>query len=714
VPLFKSVQGVGGKTSMEKNYIPEWVLLNNQVIDEKGQLKDLNKDKEAVRSYFLNEINKKTQFFHSLKEKLDYLIENDYYEEDFLKKYTHQQIVEVFDIAYGAKFRFPTYMGAFKFYNDYALKSSDKKVFLERYEDRLSITALYHADGDFELAKNMVRRLIAQDFVPATPTLLNTGKKKRGEFVSCFLLEAGDSLNDISRISEFSMQLSKIGGGVSINLTNLRAKGESIKDVANVSKGVVGVAKLLDNNFRYADQMGQRAGAGAVYLNVFHADIEDFLNTKKLNADDDVRVKTLSMGVVIPNKMLELAKENKDMYVFYPHTVYKAYGIDFADVSTNMEYWYDKLVENPDVRKRKVSPRRLLDMIASLQGESGYPYIMFVDNVNKVNPLKLPVKFSNLCTEILQPTITSHYADYDKKDQDQIGMDISCNLASGHMGNMIKHNTIKETVYAAMDVMNSVSTRTNISYVPAVAKANRLNRSVGFGIMGHHGYIAENYILFGSEEDIDLIDVFFAMINYYSLVHSMEKAKATKQKFYQFETSKYADGTYFNGRGEVLPKSEKVKEIFKDIQLPTDADWKKLKKDVMTYGLYNSHRLAVAPNGSIAYVMSATPSLTPIKQLIEERTYGNSKTYFPMPSLDTAAFMYESAYRIDNFKVIDVIATAQKHVDQGISFELGITSEVTTKELIRYYLYAHYQGIKTLYYTRTQKLKIDECESCVV
>ncbi len=703
----------GGRT-LEKNHIPEWVLLNNQVIDEKGQLKDLQKDKEAVRSYFLNEINKKTQFFHSLKEKLDYLVEHDYYEDEFLKQYTQEQIKEIYEIGYAAKFRFPTYMGAFKFYNDYALKSRDKKVFLERYEDRLAVNALYHADGNFELAKNIMRRLIAQDFVPATPTLLNTGKKKRGEFVSCFLLEAGDSLNDIARISEFSMQLSKIGGGVSINLTNLRAKGEAIKDIPNVSKGVVGVAKLLDNNFRYADQMGQRAGAGAVYLNIFHADIEDFLNTKKLNADDDVRVKTLSMGVIIPDKMVELAKENKDMYVFYPHTVYKAYGIDFAEVSTNMNYWYDKLVENPDVRKRKVSPRRLFDMIATLQGESGYPYIMFVDNVNKVNPLKLPVKFSNLCTEILQPTITSHYADYDKKEQDDIGMDISCNLASGHMGNMIKHNTIEKTIYAAMDIMNSVSDKTNIAYVPAVAKANRLNRSVGMGIMGHHGFIAENYILFGSEEDIDLIDVFFAQLNYYSLKHSMEKAKKTGLKFYQFETSHYADGTYFKDRGAIYPKTEKVKELFKDISIPTDEDWRVLKQDVMKYGLYNSHRLAVAPNGSIAYVMSATPSLTPIKQLIEERTYGNSKTYFPMPALDTSAFMYESAYRIDNFKVIDVIATAQKHVDQGISFELGITSEITTKELVRYYLYAHYQGIKTLYYTRTQKLKIEECESCVV
>lgn len=699
----------------KSNQIPEWVILNNQIVDGDGNIKDLNKDKEAVRSYFLNEINKKTQFFHSLKEKLEYLTTNDYYETEFLEKYTFDQIQAVYDIAYDAKFRFPTYMGAFKFYNDYALKSIDaERVFLERYEDRLSVIALYHADGDFELAKKLITSLIAQDFTPATPTLLNTGKKKRGEFVSCFLLEVDDSLNDIARVQEFAMQLSKLGGGVSINLTNLRAKGESIKDIPNVAKGVVGVAKLLDNAFRYADQMGQRQGAGAVYLNVFHADIEDFLQTKKLNADDDVRVKTLSMGVVMPDKMIELAREDKDMYVFYPHTVYKEYGIPFSDVAIKIDEWYDKLVENPNVRKRKINPRKLFDMIAQLQGESGYPYIMYADNVNKENPLADPIKFSNLCTEILQPSIVSHYGDYHRRDEDEIGLDISCNLASGHMGNMIKNNSIKETVFAAMEIMNSVSEKTNIAHVPAVARANRIMRSVGFGVMGHHGYIAENFIAYGSEEDIDLIDVFFSLINYYSLVHSMEKAKETGEKFYGFERSSYADGSYFNDRGQVLPKTEVVKGLLADVEIPTDEDWAQLKEDVMAYGLYNSNRLAVAPNGSIAYVMSATPSLTPIKQVVEERTYGNSKTYFPMPAADVAGFMYESAYQMDKYKIIDVIATAQKHVDQGISFELCITSDETTRSLQRYYLYAHYQGIKTLYYTRTQKLRIDECESCAV
>lgn len=698
------------------NKIPDWVILNNKIIDENGKISDLSKDKEAAKSYLNNYVYKNLKRFETLRDKLDYLIENNYYEKEFLDKYSYAQIKEVYQYIYNKKFEFPSYIGAFKFYNDYALKSNTENVFLETYEDRLAVNALYHANGDFDTALELAESLISQNFTPATPTLLNTGKKNRGEFVSCFLLEGGDSLNDISRISEFSMQLSKRGGGVAINLSNLRAKGESIKGVQNAVKGVVGVMKLLDNNFRYADQMGQRPGAGAVYLNVFHADILDFLETKKLNADDDIRVKTLSLGVVMPNKMLELAKNGEDMYVFYPKTVYDATGVEFADISIKMDHWYDKLVANPSVRKRKINPRALLETIAAIQGESGYPYIMFSDNVNEQNPMGElnPVKFSNLCTEILQPTKTSHYADYDKREDDDIGLDVSCNLASGHIGNMMKNKALRQTVESAMEVMNSVSRNTNISSVPAVARANKLNHSIGLGMMGLHGYLAENYIVYGSEESLEFVDVFFNIINYYSLKYSNEEAIKTGQVFYNFSESTYASGEYFSGRGQILPASEKVKSLFEGIYIPTDEDWQDLKISVMSFGLYNSHRLAIAPNGSTAYIMSATPSLTPIKQLVEERTYGNSKTYFPAPALDVAEFMYETAYKMDTYKTIDVIATAQKHVDQGISFELCITSDKNTRDLVKYYLYAHHQGIKTLYYTRTQKLKVDECLSCAV
>ncbi|NLW14920.1 MAG: class 1b ribonucleoside-diphosphate reductase subunit alpha, partial [Erysipelothrix sp.] len=687
--------------------IPSWVVLNNQVVDNEGVIKDLNKDKEAARAYFLEHVNKNTQFFHSLEEKIAYLIDEDYYEKEFLEAYEFSEIQEIYDIAYAKKFRFSSYMGAFKFYNDYALKSRTDGTILERYEDRLSIIALYHGNGDVEKAKNLIKHLINQDFTPATPTLLNTGRKHRGEFVSCFLLEVGDSLAGISKALEQSMLLSKLGGGVSLDLTNLRAKGEAIKKNPGVAKGVVGVTKLLDNAFRYADQMGQRQGAGAAYLNVFHPDLEDFLETKKLNADEDVRAKTLSLGVVVPDLMMELARKGEYMYQFYPHTVYEEYGVPFNEVAIEIEKWYDKLVDNPNVRKVKVDPRQILTLIALIQGESGYPYIMFSGNVNRENPLAGNVKFSNLCTEILQTSVLSEFNDYGERDNDVIGRDISCNLSSGHMGNMINNNSIKETVYAGMDVMNSVSVNTNITGAPAIAKANREMRSVGFGIMGHHGYIAEKFISYGSEENIDLIDVFFHLVNYHSLRHSLETAISTKQMFLGFEDSKYATGEYFDNKGPVYPKTDVVKEIFKDFDIPTEADWADLKAQVMKHGLYNSYRLAVAPNGSSGYVMSATPSLTPIKQLVEERTYGNSKTYFPAPKADEVGFMYETAYVMDKFKLIDVIATAQKHVDQGISFELGITSDITTKDLVRYYLYAYKKGIKTLYYTRTNKMSIE-------
>ncbi|WIT26809.1 hypothetical protein [Bacillus phage SPbetaL1] len=379
------------------NTIPKWIKLNNEIMIQKDGKYQFEKDKEAVHSYFVDYINQNTVFFHDLKEKLDYLIKNDYYEEEFLDQYTFEQIKSIFKIAYSYKFRFPSFMSAFKFYNDYALKTNDKTKILERYEDRVSIVALFCADGDYEKAVEEVHTMMKQEYQPATPTFLNAGRKRRGEMVSCFLLEVDDSLNAISKAIDISMQLSKLGGGVALNLNKLRAKGEAIKDVENATKGVVGVMKLLDTAFRYADQMGQRQGSGAAYLSVFHPDITDFLDTKKISADEDVRVKTLSIGVVIPDKFIELAREDKDYYMFYPHSVYKEYGQYLDELDINE--MYDELVENPRVRKAKGNARKLLEQLAILRSESGYPYIMFADNVNKVHPNEhiSKVKFSNLC-----------------------------------------------------------------------------------------------------------------------------------------------------------------------------------------------------------------------------------------------------------------------------------------------------------------------------
>ncbi|MES9715129.1 class 1b ribonucleoside-diphosphate reductase subunit alpha [Bacillus velezensis] len=697
------------------NTIPKWIKLNNEIMIQKDGKFQFEKDKEAVHSYFVDYINQNTVFFHDLKEKLDYLIKNDYYEEEFLSKYTFEQIKSIYKIAYSYKFRFPSFMSAFKFYNDYALKTNDKTKILERYEDRVSIVALYCADGDYEKAVEEVHVMMKQEYQPATPTFLNAGRKRRGEMVSCFLLEVGDSLNDISRAIDISMQLSKVGGGVALNLNKLRAKGEAIKDVENATKGVVGVMKLLDNAFRYADQMGQRQGSGAAYLSVFHPDITDFLDTKKISADEDVRVKTLSIGVVVPDKFIELAREDKDYYMFYPHSVYKEYGQYLDEMDINK--MYDELVENPKVRKAKGNARKLLEQLAILRSESGYPYIMFADNVNKVHPNEhiSKVKFSNLCSEVLQASQVSVYTDYDQEDE--IGLDISCNLGSMNIVNVMSNQSIASTVRIAIDSLTTVTRKTNIVNAPAVARANTLMRSIGLGQMNLHGFLAQNKIAYESEEAKDFANTYFMMVNFYSLQRSMEIAKETGETYYKFDGSTYKSGEYFNKYVTIdySPKYEKVKSLFGEQHIPNIEDWMKLKEDVMKYGLYHSYRQAVAPTGSISYVQSSTAGVMPIMERIEERTYGNSKTYYPMPGLSAQNwFFYKEAYDMNMFKVVDLIATIQQHVDQGISFTLFLKDTMTTRDLNRIDLYAHHKGIKTLYYARTKDTGQDSCLSCVV
>ncbi|KKB72106.1 MULTISPECIES: class 1b ribonucleoside-diphosphate reductase subunit alpha [Bacillus] len=700
---------------MSENQVPKWIQLNNEIMIQKDGKFQFDKDKEAVHSYFVDYINQNTVFFHDLKEKIDYLIKNDYYEEEFLSRYTFEEIKEVFKEAYAKKFRFPSFMSAFKFYNDYALKTNDKKKILERYEDRISIVALFFANGDKEKAKEFVRMMINQEYQPSTPTFLNAGRKRRGELVSCFLLEVNDSLNDISRAVDISMQLSKLGGGVSLNLSKLRAKGEAIKDVENATKGVVGVMKLLDNAFRYADQMGQRQGSGAAYLNIFHRDINDFLDTKKISADEDVRVKTLSIGVVIPDKFIELAREDKAAYVFYPHTVYKAYGEHLDEM--DMNEMYDRLVEDPRVKKEKINPRKMLEKLAILRSESGYPYIMFQDNVNKVhaNNHLSKVKFSNLCSEVLQASQVSSYTDYGQEDE--IGLDISCNLGSLNILNVMKNKSLEQTVKLATDSLTHVSETTNITNAPAVRKANKAMKSIGLGAMNLHGYLAQNGIAYESEEARDFANTFFMMMNFYSIERSAEIAKQKGETFHQYEGSAYATGEYFEKyiTQDFTPKFEKIAKLFEGMHIPTKEDWKRLKEFVAEHGLYHSYRLCIAPTGSISYVQSSTASVMPIMERIEERTYGNSKTYYPMPGLaPNNWFYYKEAYDMDMFKVVDMIATIQQHVDQGISFTLFLKDTMTTRDLNRIDLYAHHKGIKTLYYARTKDTGQESCLSCVV
>ena len=860
------------------------IELNNAITRQKDGFYDLEKDQEALKVY-LEEVQEHTKEFPTELDRLSWLVENDFYFDCFAL-YDEHFLKDISAKAYTYDFKFASYMAATKFYQSYALKTNDKKTYLENYEQHMVIVALYLAQGDNYFALELLDTLMTQVYQPATPTMLNAGRSRRGELVSCYLLSVDDSLNSINYNEGVARTLSKYGGGVALNLSRLRARGESIKEVENCAKGVIPVAKSLEMSFQYADQLGQRPGAGAVYLNVFHADLPEFLDTKKVNADEGLRLATISTGLIVPDKFMELAKKNQPFYMFYPHNVYKHYGIHLDDM--NMSDMYDVLVSDPNIKKREGSARDILNQIAKMQLQSGYPYLMFKDNANKVHALKdigdihqsnlcvsgdtkiltkeygyveietvsgqdlhvwngqewslspirktgegqelVRVTFSNgmhldctpyhkfyvqnghdikevraselkqhdtlidfdlpnetenmvaiesdtlqngllelqekgihshingdrlvrvkapirvmsidtlrgkydtycfneskrhmgmfngiltgQCVEIMQLQEVSEIGNYG--EEWDIKRDISCNLGSLNIANVMEHKNMYEAVFAAMKALTSVSNMSHVDNAPGVIKANDELHSVGLGVMNLHGYLAKNLIPYDSDEAKEFADVFFAAMNYYSILASMHIARKTKTTFKDFDKSEYANGNYFAKylENDYLPKSPIVAQLFEGIDLPTKENWATLARRVKKHGLYHAYRLAIAPTQSISYVQNATSSVMPIVDLIERRAYGDMETYYPMPFLDeTTAAIYQSAYTIDQMKLIDLISVIQGHVDQGISTILYVNSTTSTRELARLYAYAHHKGLKSLYYTRNKLLSVEECTSCSI
>lgn len=866
---------------MKHNHIE----LNNAITqtDPKIGFYNLEKDQEAL-AVFLEEVKEKTMHFPDEIERLIYLVDEDFYfdvfefyEESFLKKLIKK--------SYSYNHKFASYMAATKFYQDYALKTNDKKMYLENIEQHNVIVALYLAQGDENFATELLDALMLSIYQPATPTYLNAGRTRRGDLASCYLLQLDDSLNSINYNEGVARQLSKMGGGVALNLSRLRARSESIKGIEGVAKGVLPVAKSLEMSFQYADQLGQRPGAGAVYLNIFHADLPEFLDTKKVNADEGLRLATISTGVIVPSKFMELAKANKPFFMFYPHNVYKVYGKTLDDI--NLDEMYDDMVANPKIRKREASARDILNQIAKMQLQSGYPYLVFKDNANKVHPLKNigEIKQSNLCvsgdtkiltrkygyvdiqtvsgqdlfvwngqewslspirqtgegqelvrvtlsngmhvdctpyhkfyvqnnheikevraselrqldtlidfdlpnetesatiksdtlqngllelqergihshinndklvqvktsihvtsidplpgkhdtycfneprrhmgmfngiltgqcSEILQLQETSTITNYGQEDD--IKRDIVCNLGSINIVNIMESDDFYAPIKSAMKALTTVTDLSQIENAPGVRKANDELHSVGLGVMNLHGFLAKNHIEYESEEAKEFASVFFAMMNYCSLLSSCNIARTRRVTFKDFDKSEYANGNYFDQylTQEFKPHSPKIVKLFEKFHIPSIGDWEYLKKRVQKYGLYHAYRLAIAPTQSISYVQNATSSVMPVVDLIERRSYGNAETYYPMPFLDViTAHYYKSAYMIDQMKLIDLISVIQPHIDQGISTILYVNSNISTRGLSKYYAYAHHKGLKSLYYTRNKLLSIEECTSCSI
>ena len=680
------------------------------------------KDKAAEREYVTGHVATNTKRFESTGERLRYLIDHQYYAPAVFERYSPEFLDGFYAHAESSGFEFGTFLGAFKFYTSYALKTFDGKLYLEDFPQRCAAVALELAAGNEQRAVEYLDEMLSGAFQPATPTFLNLGKAQRGEAVSCFLVRIEDSMESISRGINAALQLSKRGGGVALLLSNLRELGAPIKHIENQSSGVIPVMKLLEDSFSYANQLGARQGAGAVYLNAHHPDILRFLDTKRENADEKIRIKSLALGVVIPDVTFELAKKKAKMALFSPYDAERVYGKPFADISVTEHY--DEMVADDRIRKTYIDAREFFTTLAEIQFESGYPYIVFEDTVNRANPIAGRITMSNLCSEILQVQEASSYNE--DLTYSHVGRDVSCNLGSLNIAKAMDAG-LAGTVETAIRALTSVSEHTRIDAVPSIRRANDEGHAIGLGQMNLHGFLAREGIQYGSEEALDFTDMYFMTVAYHAYRASHTLAVEHGTAFRGFADSAYAkpagEGNYFDkytdGRRSLAPRTELVRALFErfGVAIPTEADWAELRDDILRDGIYNQNLQAVPPTGSISYINHSTSSIHPIASKIEIRKEGKlGRVYYP------AAYMtnenleyYKDAFEIGWKAIVDTYAEATQHVDQGLSLTLFFPDTATTRDLNKAQIYAWRKGIKTLYYIRIrqQALEGTEVQGCV-
>lgn len=681
-----------------------------------------DKDRDAVRAFMSTHAEPNTMRFGSTAERLQYLIDHDYYERAVFERYSPGFLDAFYARAASLGHEFATFVGAFKFYRSYALRSFDGATYLEDFTQRAAAVALALAAGNEEEANRFLDEIVLGRFQPATPTFLNLGKAQRGEAVSCFLVRIEDNMESISRGINAALQLSKRGGGVALLLSNLREEGAPIKHIENQSSGVVPVMKLLEDSFSYANQLGARQGAGAVYLSAHHPDILKFLDTKRENADEKIRIKSLALGVVIPDITFQLAKERKPMALFSPYDVERVMGMPFADVDITAHY--DEMLADERIRRTMIDARALFTTIAEVQFESGYPYLLFADNANRANPIDGRITMSNLCSEILQVQEPSTYNT--DLGYAHVGRDISCNLGSLNIAKAMDGD-LAASVRSAIRALTAVSEATRIDSVPSIRRANDEGHAIGLGQMNLHGFLAREGIMYGSPEALDFTNCYFMAVAYHAYRASNELARERGRAFGGFERSTYAKpagaGNYFDryvhGTETLEPRTPVVRELFArfGVALPTATDWADLQRAVLQSGLYNQNLQAVPPTGSISYINHATSSIHPIASKIEIRKEGKiGRMYYPAPYMTNENLdLYQDAYAIGWKAIIDTYAEASRHVDQGLSLTLFFPDTATTRDINKAQIYAWRKGIKTLYYIRIrqQALEGTEVAGCV-
>jgi len=646
--------------------------------------------------------------FYGLIEKLT---EKGLYSSNIIDTYSKAEIEECASFIDPDRDYLFNYLGLHTLATRYLAKDHDKSLY-ELPQERWMIIAMYlMQDEDKEKRMELVQEaywaLSNLYMTVATPTLNNAGKS-HGQLSSCFIDTVDDSLQAIYDSNTDIAKLSKNGGGIGVYMGKVRSMGSSIKGFKGMSSGVVPWIKQLNNTAVSVDQLGTRKGAIAVYLDVWHKDIEAFLDLKLNNGDERMRAHDIFTGVCLPDLFMEQVEKRGDWYLFDPHEVRQVMGYnleDFFDEEKGNGSWREKYmecVESPELSKKCVPAINIMKRVMKSQLEAGTPFMFYRDEVNRKNnnPHEGMIYCSNLCTEITQNMSPTQFLEEFVEEENTIvkkykpGDFVVCNLSSINLGKAVPDNVLERLIKIQVRMLDNVI---NINTLPIkqAELTNKKYRAIGLGTFGWHHLLALENKKWEADEAVEFADELYEKIAYLTIQTSMELSRE-KGSYPAFSGSKWESGAYFEERGY------------------RDEKWTALKEDVKENGMRNGYLMAVAPNSSTSMIAGSTASIDPVFKPFYYEEKKDFKIPFTAPDLDHNTYdtYRRSAYIVDQRWSVSQNAARQKHIDQSISFNFYVPNTIRASILLDLHLQAWKEGLKTTYYVRSTSNDVEECEWC--
>lgn len=647
----------------------------------------------------------------SFYEKIQYLTKEGLYGSYILENYSEEEILEAESYMKPERNNLFNYSGLDLLLNRYVIQTHDH-IKLETPQEMYMGIALHLAMKEMKDKMKWVKKfydmLSKQEVTMATPTLSNA-RKPYHQLSSCFIDVVPDSLEGIYRSIDNFAKVSKFGGGMGMYFGKVRATGSTIRGFEGAAGGVIRWIRLVNDTAVAVDQLGVRQGAAAVYLDVWHRDLPEFLQLRTNNGDDRMKAHDIFPAVCYPDLFWKMAKEDLEQkwYLMCPHEIFMVKGWRLEDCyGEEWEEKYRQCIEDERIKKRSITIKEIVRMVLKSAAETGTPFTFNRDTVNRANPNghKGMIYCSNLCTEIAQNMQETESISTEIKTKDgetvvvtttKPGDFVVCNLASLSLGHLSVEDKkyMKDIVGTAVRALDNVIDL-NFYPVPYAQITNQKYRGIGLGVSGYHHLLAKKNIRWESEEHLKFADELFEMINYFTVLASADLAEE-KGTYQFFEGSDWHTGAYFEKRNYV------------------SKEWKELEYKVRNTGMRNGYLLAAAPTSSTSILAGTTAGLDPVmkKFFMEEKKGSMLPRVAPDLSLDTY-YYYRNAHNIDQSFSVKACGVRQRHIDQAQSLNLYITNNYTLRQLFHLYVEAWEAGVKTIYYVRSKSLEVEECESC--